>query len=172
VIPPSEQDERAGGAFGQLSGGAAGPPLAADLRFELVAELVSPSIARDRLDRWLRDLHWPAGQREDIVIALSEAVTNSVEHGYQIHDGAASQNLAAGTVEVRARVLHGSGRRRIALTVRDEGQWREPETPAQFRGHGLTIIRACADEFRIEGTVHGTTLTLITRAAPLPYRTP
>jgi anti-sigma regulatory factor (Ser/Thr protein kinase) len=124
---------------------------------------------RDRFDRWLGDLRWPSAQREDLVLALSEAVSNSVEHGYQIHDGQARQDLVVGTVEVGARVLvEANGMRRIALTVRDRGSWREPVAPARFRGHGLSIIRACADELSIDGDVAGTTVTLVTRAAPAP----
>jgi serine/threonine-protein kinase RsbW len=168
-MPPSEQDERPGGVPRPLPGGAAGPPAAENLHFELAPEMVAPSIARDRFDRWLRDLRWPAAQREDIVLALSEAVSNSVEHGYRIHAGAPRPELGRGTVGVRARVLaEANGTRRIALTVRDHGCWREPVAPARFRGHGLSIIRACADEFDIDGDETGTTLTLTTRSAPVP----
>jgi anti-sigma regulatory factor (Ser/Thr protein kinase) len=168
-MPPSEQDERPGGLPWPFTGGAADPPLAEDLHFELAPELVAPSIARDRFERWLRDLRWPSGQREDLVLALSEAVSNSIEHGYQIHAGAAPHGPRTGTVQVRARVLiEANGVRRIALTVRDRGRWREPVAPARFRGHGLSIIRACADEFSIDGDDSGTTLTLTSRPAPNP----
>jgi anti-sigma regulatory factor (Ser/Thr protein kinase) len=166
-MPPSEQDERSGGIPQPLPDGAARTTAAEDIHFELVPELVAPSIARDRFERWLRDLRWPSGQGEDLVLALSEAVSNSVEHGYGVRAGQAPPDLADATVEVRARVLvEKSGRRRIALTVRDHGRWREPVGPAHFRGHGLSIIRACADRFSIDGDAGGTTLTLVTRAAP------
>ena len=166
-MPPSEQDERSGGVAQPLPGGTALPQVADDLHFELAPELVAPSIARDRFERWLRDLRWPSGQSEDLVLALSEAVSNSVEHGYRVRAEQAPPDLGEATVEVRARVLaEESGRRRIALTVRDHGRWREPAGPAGFRGHGLSIIRACADRFSIDGDAGGTTLTLVTRAAP------
>ncbi len=167
-MPPSEQDERPGAIPHGLPDGSAGSPTVDELHFELAPELVAPSIARDRFERWLRDLRWPGGQSEDLVLALSEAVSNSIEHGYRI-DGQKRPSLGVGTVDVRARVLvEEDGKRRIALTVRDRGRWREPVGPARFRGHGLSIIRACADHFRIDGTATGTTLTLITRAAPSP----
>lgn len=166
-MPPSEQDERSGRTPQPLPGRAACTPTADDLHFELGPELVAPSIARERFERWLRDLRWPSGQSEDLVLALSEAVSNSIEHGYGVHAGQAPPDLAEATVEVRARVLvEESGRHRIALTVRDHGRWREPIGPAHFRGHGLSIIRACADRFSIDGNAGGTTLTLVTRAAP------
>ncbi|GAA5142417.1 ATP-binding protein [Pseudonocardia adelaidensis] len=168
-MPPSEQDERPGDIPRPLPGEAAGTPVAESLHFELAPEMVAPSIARDRFDRWLRDLRWPGAQREDLVLALSEAVSNSVEHGYRIHAGAPRPDLGRGTVEVLARVFaEANGTRRIALTVRDHGRWREPVAGARFRGHGLSIIRACADEFSIDGDESGTTLRLTTRGAPAP----
>jgi len=168
-MPPSEQDERPGGIPRPHPGGPASPPPPEDLHFELAPEMVAPSIARDRFEQWLRDLHWPSGQRDDLVLALSEAVSNSIEHGYQIHSPGDRRAFGAGTVDVRARVLtEANGARRIALTVRDQGRWRQPVTPVRYRGHGLSIIRASADEFDIDGDDTGTTLTLMSRAAPAP----
>jgi serine/threonine-protein kinase RsbW len=172
VMPPSEQDERPGSIPRPLTGGAAGPPVAEDLHFVLVPEWVAPSIARDRFERWLSDLNWPSSQREDLVLALSEAVSNSVEHGYQLDRRAPRDDLGVGAVDVRARLLvEANGARRIALTVRDHGSWREPAAPARFRGHGLSIIRSCADQFRSDGDAAGTTLTLTSRPAPSPPAT-
>ncbi|GAA0931362.1 hypothetical protein GCM10009559_19420 [Pseudonocardia zijingensis] len=164
--PPSEQEERPGGTSRPHTGGA-GPPAADVLRFELAPELVAPSIARDRFDRWLIALRWPDAQRDDLVLALSEAVSNSIEHGYGIR--ADAPGLGVGEVAVTAHVLvEADGLRRIVLVVRDSGVWREPVVPARFRGHGLSIIRACADRLSIDGTDDGTTLTLTTRTAPAP----
>lgn len=168
-MPPSEQDERPGAIPRTVSGGTAGLPVSEGLQFTLVPEWVAPSIARERFDRWLRDLSWPSGQREDLVLALSEAVSNSVEHGYQVAPGAPGPHLGVGAVEVRAHVLvEADDLRRIALIVRDHGGWREPVGPARFRGHGLHLIRACADQFNIDGGAAGTTLTLTSRPAPSP----
>ena len=172
-MPPSDQDERSGiHPRAPLTGGAAArssAAAAAELSFALSAEWVAPSLARDRFDRWLRRIGWPPGQREDLVLALSEAVSNSVEHGYSLDLGASRQDVGTGVVEVSAGVLvEANGMRRIRLTVRDHGSWREPVAPARFRGHGLTIIRACADRFHIDGDAGGTTLELTSRAAPPP----
>jgi serine/threonine-protein kinase RsbW len=172
-MPHSEQDERPWGhPWEPPTGGATGPPVPGDLCFVLVAEWVAPSIARDRFDRWLRGLSWPSGQREDLVLALNEAVSNSVEHGYLLDADTSQHDMDAEVVEVRAGVLvDGNGARRISLTVCDHGRWREPSAQARFRGHGLSIIRACSDEFNIDGNAAGTTLTLTSRAAPHPPST-
>jgi hypothetical protein len=35
--------------------------------------------------RWLAALRWPPGQNDDLVLAVNEAVSNSVEHGRALH---------------------------------------------------------------------------------------
>jgi len=163
VMPPSDQDGRPGG----IPRPRPGPPAAADLRFDLPAELVAPSIARERVERWLHDLRWPAEQLEDLVLALSEAVSNSVEHGYGVNTRTTPSSTDSATVQVEGRVVAGAGgERRVVFTVRDRGRWRAPVAPAHFRGHGLNIIRACADDVSIDGDDSGTTLTLTSRPAP------
>ncbi|MHA6627296.1 ATP-binding protein [Pseudonocardia sichuanensis] len=164
--PPSDQDERPGHPPRlPLSGAAAGSPSTAPpLRMALPADWVAPSIARDRFDHWLRDLAWPVAQREDLVLALSEAVSNSVEHGYGVPSGSAAHD--SGVVEVRAELVAGPDHAlRVVLTVRDAGGWREPADSAH-RGHGLRMIRAGGDEVVIDGTDGGTTITLTSRPAP------
>jgi serine/threonine-protein kinase RsbW len=166
VKPPSDQDEHPGRPPRvPLSGGAAHPPSTAPpLRMALPADWVAPSIARDRFDHWLRDLAWPAGQREDLVLALSEAVSNSVEHGYGVPSAAAANE--DGVVEVLAElVAEPDSARRVVLTVRDSGGW-QPPTDSPHRGHGLRMIRAGGDEAVIDGDERGTTVRLTSRPAP------
>jgi serine/threonine-protein kinase RsbW len=165
-MPPSDQDEHPGRPPRvPLPSGASRPPSAAHpLRVVLPAEWVAPSIARDRFDEWLRGLAWPAAQREDLVLALSEAVSNSVEHGYGVASGSAAH--AEGVVEVRAElVADPDGAPRVVLTVRDRGGWRRPSDSAH-RGHGLRMIRAGGDDVVIDGDDRGTTITLTSRPAP------
>ena len=45
---------------------------------------IAPAVARHQVRRWLAASAWPADQLPDIVLALSEAVTNAAEHAY--HD--------------------------------------------------------------------------------------
>jgi anti-sigma regulatory factor (Ser/Thr protein kinase) len=52
------------------------------LQLELAADPVVASVVRDEVGRWLTVLGWPADQGEDIVLAVSEAVSNAIEHAY------------------------------------------------------------------------------------------
>src|SRR5690606_35162432 len=119
----------------------------------------------DRFDHWLFALGWPTAQRQDLVLALSEAVSNSVEHGYGLLAG--SSPFGQGAIAVRADLLTEIDGRRVGLTVRDQGRWREPVVvPESFRGHGLSIMRASADQVTISGDDLGTTMSLLSRLAP------
>src|SRR4051794_31700565 len=82
------------------------------LRLVLPADPVVISVARDQVRRWLAGLSWPSGPLEDIVLAVSEAVTNAIEHAYL--------DQPPGMVEVRGGVEPTSGgQRRVTIIVRD-----------------------------------------------------
>ncbi|MCZ7590102.1 MAG: SpoIIE family protein phosphatase [Gaiella sp.] len=92
---------------------------------------------RERLRGWLEESGVPEDVERGVVLAVSEAAANAVEHGYHC-DG-------DGLVTVMARHAGGS----LELTVRDEGTWREgPRTTD--RGRGLEIIRALVEELTID----------------------
>src|SRR5690606_41491977 len=127
-MPPSDQDGRPGG----IPRPRPGPPAAADLRFDLPAELVAPSIARERVERWLHDLRWPAEQLEDLVLALSEAVSNSVEHGYGGNTRTPPSSTDPATVQAEGRVGAGAGGgRRAGLRGPDPGRGPAPAARAR-----------------------------------------
>jgi anti-sigma regulatory factor (Ser/Thr protein kinase) len=161
VPPPSEQHEHpvrpvrsAGGAVGTA------------LHLALDANWVAPSIARDRVESWLRGHRWPRAQVDELVLAVSEAVSNSVEHGYRV----APDVLESGErVEVRVRIsMADDGYRRVEFVVVDHGAWREPVVTASTRGHGMLIMRSCTDELVVEGSPGGTTVVLRSRPTPPP----
>jgi serine/threonine-protein kinase RsbW len=106
---------------------------------------------REQLRVWLEE----AGVSEDVergvVLAVSEAAANAVEHGYA-SDG-------TGLVTVMAR--HEGAR--LEITVRDEGEWREA-SDAKDRGRGLAIIRAIVDEMWIGREDGATVLRMRTGA--------
>jgi anti-sigma regulatory factor (Ser/Thr protein kinase) len=139
----------------------------------LTAEWVAPSIARDRIRRWLSAHRWSPAELQDLVLAVSEAVSNSVEHGYRISPEEAAERplVPRGTIELHGELVSDSdGTRTVEFTIRDHGRWAIPAEARGSRGHGMTIMRACAAEVSIDQTPAGTTVVL--RSWPLPARAP
>jgi serine/threonine-protein kinase RsbW len=168
MAPPSEQDEQPlGGAAARGEHRAVQAP--AVLEVTLGAEWVAPSIARERVGNWLRALRWPPGQIDELVLAVSEAVSNSVEHGYGVPPETVGH---PGVVSVSGRLLvESDGYRRVEFTVHDRGTWREPSNGVSGRGHGMLIMRGCVDVFTLDHE-DGTTVVLLSRPAPAPLDTP
>jgi anti-sigma regulatory factor (Ser/Thr protein kinase) len=121
------------------------------------ADPVQLTFFRFGLGRWLHSLQWPEAERKDIVLAVSEACTNSVEHAYTIDD-------EAGDVEVTARLVLGPDGRRVAIKVRDWGRWRSDRADP---GHGLVLIQACMEHARIRHDEHGTSVLMFSRPVPI-----
>jgi len=125
-------------------------PLASMFTHSFPASTAELAGLRERLRGWL-DVN---GVSEDVgrgvVLAVSEAGANAVEHGYCC-DG-------TGLVSVRAR-RDGA---ELDITVRDEGEWRASGRETD-RGRGLAIIRAIVDEMWISRTDGATVMHMRTR---------
>jgi anti-sigma regulatory factor (Ser/Thr protein kinase) len=122
----------------------------------LVAQPAALSVIRDRLRRWLSTHRWPDDELDDLVLAVSEAAANVVEHAYLPG--------AVGDIEIDGRVssLPG-GAREVAFTVRDRGRWRPiPEEP-ENRRRGIPLMRAAVAELVIHGTDQGTSVMMRSR---------
>jgi serine/threonine-protein kinase RsbW len=120
----------------------------------LPAQVSTPTLVRQEFREWLEPLHWPEQARNDLVLAMNEAVSNAVEHAYPPGRG--------GYVNVEAALVVGpSEAQRVIATVVDHGRWREPPGEPQFRRRGLQIMRAVTDEFRLDVGPDGTRVTLI-----------
>jgi anti-sigma regulatory factor (Ser/Thr protein kinase) len=160
VPPPSDQDEQ------RVRRTRPNALPVAEGRVELGAEWVAPSLARERVEEWLRAHRWPPAQVDELVLAVSEAVSNSVEHGYGVPSGA----IGAGqTVVLRMRLtVAADGYRQVEFVVTDRGTWRVPSTAASSRGHGMVIMRSCTGELVVDGSPSGTTVVLRSRVTPPP----
>jgi anti-sigma regulatory factor (Ser/Thr protein kinase) len=131
----------------------------------LVADWVAPSIARNRVRRWLTAHRWSPTHQEELVLAVSEAVSNSVEHGYGVFADDIP-TFQSGIIEIHGKlVINLDGVPRVEFTIRDHGRWRLFDLCGR-RGYGMTIMRACTDEVVIDRTPDGTTIML--RSRPLP----
>lgn len=128
--------------------------MVAPLHVRLPAEPSVVAVVRRRVSVWLARWGWPAEELGDLVLAVSEAVSNSVEHAYRgDHDG---------DVTVEGRVVprpHGFSR--VELTVTDTGRWRAVPEHHENRRHGIPVMRAVAAELSITADGRGTRVRLI-----------
>lgn len=124
----------------------------------------APAAARRRVAGWLHACGWPRDDADDLVLAVSEAVSNSVEHGYGVVPGRSAGRggavLLSGCVD-RAR----DGLRAAVITVSDHGRWVPPQADGNRR-RGLPLMRAVAEQVRIRPAAGGTTVELRSRAVP------
>ncbi|WP_326560354.1 ATP-binding SpoIIE family protein phosphatase [Micromonospora sp. NBC_01796] len=110
----------------------------------LPADPTKLSTLRQRLLDFLTEHQVGEEDLFDLVVAVSEAAANAIEHPVAPVDR---------TITVEVTVADGT----VVATVRDSGQWREAHDPG-FRGRGLELIRALG-ELRVSRTAEGTELT-------------
>lgn len=127
-------------------------------RVRLLGVPASASIVRERLRAWLDGFGWPEDEVDDVVLAVHEAVSNSVEHGYGGRE--------PGEVEVTgARSVDDDGQR-VRLLVRDDGRWRPPGDPG-YRGRGIAVMRGCVAQVQVRPGDDGTAVVLVSRPVPV-----
>ncbi|WP_300009067.1 ATP-binding protein [Pseudonocardia sp.] len=127
------------------------------VHMRLLAVPAAASLVRERMRGWLGALGWAEADLDDVVLAVHEAVTNSIEHGYA--------GCEPGEVEVVGTRTVDGGVQRARFTVRDEGRWRPPRDPG-FRGRGITVMRGCMAEVTIRPGEGGTEVELLSRPVP------
>ncbi|MDQ4116922.1 MAG: ATP-binding protein [Actinomycetota bacterium] len=133
------------------------------LDVQFAAEPASAARSRRVMTEWLNSLCGltalcDVGQ--DLLLAVNEAISNSVEHAYA---------GGTGTVRLRARVRPSPTREpdpgpcsrlEAWVEITDHGTWREPPSDPGFRGRGLRMAEASVDRLGIERSESGTTVTL------------
>lgn len=140
------------------------------LRFSLAVDWVSPSLARERVRTWLRQLGWSPSHIDDLTIVISEAVSNSIEHGHGLApESPPPDPLAHRPVDVSCRVVADApGERRVEFTIRDYGAWLPARDGPTTRGKGFNLMRACTDRLDVRRERTGTTVVALSR--PIPVR--
>lgn len=114
---------------------------------DLLLPAVPASLARIRVAtrRWCAAIGAGPDDIADIVVAVEEAASNSVEHAYGPVDGLVSVRL---TLEPPA----------VVATVRDDGHWRDPR--GSHRGRGTMLMHGLVDRVEIEHLDPGTRVVL------------
>jgi anti-sigma regulatory factor (Ser/Thr protein kinase) len=101
--------------------------------------------------QWLSRLGVSKDTQQDLVLAVSEAAANAVEHAYP------SEPRAYAMVELSLW----AERHVLCLEIVDHGTWRPPvaNPPAQ-RGRGIELMRKLVDAVAIRQGATGTTVLL------------
>jgi PAS domain S-box-containing protein len=112
---------------------------------------------RRAIGEWAERAGASAVTREDVVLAVNEAVANAMEHAYGPFDA---------RVLVQASVQQPGA---LQVRVRDFGRWRAGR-PDDGGGRGLTLIKNLMDDVTVDTTPDGTVvqMTRALRSVPEP----
>lgn len=113
-------------------------------------------LLRDALESWLSRAGCSRERIERLLLAASEAVTNSIEHAYP--DGPGPVRLTADMYDDRT----------IRMTVTDHGRWRPVDPQPTPRGRGVFMMQECGDDVRIRSSEAGTTVEIFSGLAGHP----
>jgi serine/threonine-protein kinase RsbW len=123
---------------------------------------------RAELGCWLgRHFTLGAERTSDLLLAVNEALANAAEFAYL-------NTPQHGTMDVSA--TYDVNKDTLAVTVNDRGHWRDSVSglttaDQRYRGRGIPLMRALADEATINPTPHGTHVTLTWNALTQPGST-
>jgi anti-sigma regulatory factor (Ser/Thr protein kinase)/putative methionine-R-sulfoxide reductase with GAF domain len=125
-------------------------PIPERLSLQLPTDPAVLAEVRRTLRRWLssRDVSEP--DVREIVLAVSEACANAIEHAY-----------SPGPARFEVEAIQADGR--LSFVVRDRGAWRSPR--GVNRGRGLKVIQAAMDEVEIKPSDQGTEIVMHRRTA-------
>jgi anti-sigma regulatory factor (Ser/Thr protein kinase) len=99
---------------------------------------------RRRLRRWLEAAGVSDDVRDDIIVATSEAVSNSVRHAY---------GPSSAWVEIEGELVDDE----VRIVVRDHGRWRPPRGEG---GRGIDLMQACMASVDIRHDPDGTVVRM------------
>jgi serine/threonine-protein kinase RsbW len=119
---------------------------AATFQRSFPADTGAPSVARKAVKDFLRGRGADPGALSDVLLAVSEVVTNCVVHGYREQPG--------GRVAIEAQ--HSGSR--LMLSVADRGGGMAPRTDSPGLGLGLPLVGRVAKRVDITAQDGGGTL--------------
>lgn len=133
------------------------------VKFEFPSDTRNVAFARTAVALFASQLDWTLDELEDIKVAVSEAVSNSIIHGYQ---------LGAGIVRVEVE-YEGS---KLTIVVEDYGQGisdvaQAQETgfttiPEERMGLGFTFMHEYMDEVLVSSEVQKGTKVILIKEVP------
>ena len=132
------------------------------MQVKLPALSVNEAMARAAVAAFVSQLDPGVTELADIKCAVSEAVTNSIVHGYRDDEG-------TGSITITVSILSG---RAVKIEVRDKGcgipdvgQARQPlfttDAAGERSGMGFTVMESFTDAMKVTSKVgKGTTVTM------------
>lgn len=121
----------------------------------------TPSLVRKTLTVWMTEREIGELHIEDLILAVSEAVTNVVDHAYR---NVETPGCVEVDIELTYEPDHEDGPERwVTIAVTDYGIWRSERADKGFRGRGLQMIQACTDWRYLERRTVGTRVTMARR---------
>jgi GAF domain-containing protein/anti-sigma regulatory factor (Ser/Thr protein kinase) len=106
---------------------------------------------RRTLRQWLEGLGADELETYDVLVAVTEAAANAIEHAYGPVD-------AAFDVEAEA-----ADEGEVTVVVRDQGRWRPPR--GHNRGRGTLLMQELMDHFEVKTSEEGTVVRMRRRVA-------
>jgi anti-sigma regulatory factor (Ser/Thr protein kinase) len=122
----------------------------AGFEVEIPAEPSALPDLRRRLRRWLERRDVGTTESADVVLAVSEACNNAIEHAYSEREGTIKLAIDVEQSAVRA-------------VVEDQGTWRDAAETSDERGRGITLMKHLMESAEIETDAGGTRVTLVLR---------
>ena len=108
------------------------------LHLDLPGELDSVTAARRGLGEWFDQLDVAPDDRDALQLAVTEAVTNAVEHAYAPR--------RPGPVRVDAALCDDGY---LECRITDHGEWKPPDPALAHRGHGLMVAGHVVDDMTV-----------------------
>jgi anti-anti-sigma factor len=129
----------------------------APLRLDVPGEPLRLAEVRRAVRRWASAAGLPDDTIDDLLLTVTEATGNAVEHAYRDAGGRVGVELS----------LDGAGD--VVVSVTDTGSWRPPPADPGFRGRGLQIIATLARDVDLLPGDAGTTVRFVlTPRVPVP----
>ena len=133
------------------------------VKFEIPSDTRNVAFARTAVALFASQLDWTLDELEDIKVAVSEAVSNSIVHGYQLQEGV-------------VRVEASYEGRRLTIVVEDFGQGipdveQAQETgyttiPEERMGLGFTFMHEYMDQVLVSSEVQKGTKVILIKEVP------
>jgi stage II sporulation protein AB (anti-sigma F factor) len=117
----------------------------AEVRLALPSEATSIKRARDAVAELAERVGAPV---RDVKLAVSEAVSNSVIHGFR--------GDAEGTINITARLDRG----RLLVVIADNGVGMKPNLDSPGLGVGISLITTLASDVRFDSGPGGLTVSM------------